>query len=411
MSDSPQNASTRVSGRVFVLADNPRDPEIVFSFPIDDELNDAVRQLPGRWFDWRRKNWRVPAEPRLAKPVQEVLARFPELIPSPEVLDWLSDAGRWRAVVTAHQDENGAGIFLMRTLSGDPPEELEGATAVGENRLQLPLTAESAELLTSLERVQLDDLARGCVNDLRLGRVPAAADLTLMVGDDGEPEFALLTRWNPAPAHEFRRLPEAHLFYREGRVFNREAISGVAVPGDPALAKHLADFVAAHPEVDVEAPARELIDELVAEHERATEIVALSYAEDAELDGLELGGELHPFQRAGVRYALERRRTFIADEQGLGKTVQALATLEADEAFPAIVVCPASMKLMWERESPIWLPERSVAVLNGRGEEAWTPRRRRTPRSSSSTTTSSRRTSTSSRRSSRARSSWTSRTT
>ena len=84
--------------------------------------------------------------------------------------------------------------------------------------------------------------------------------------------------------------------------------------------------------------------------------MALSYAEDAELDGLELGGELHPFQRAGVRYALERRRTFIADEQGLGKTVQALAALEADEAFPAVVVCPASMKLIWERESQSGCP-------------------------------------------------------
>jgi SWI/SNF-related matrix-associated actin-dependent regulator of chromatin subfamily A-like protein 1 len=147
----------------------------------------------------------------------------------------------------------------------------------------------------------------------------------------------------------------------------------VAVPGDPALASHLADFVAAHPEVEVDDRARGLIDELVAEHDRAAAIVALSYAESAALPGdLELGGELHPFQRAGVRYALERRRTFIADEQGLGKTVQALATLEADEAFPAVVVCPASMKLMWERESWIWLPDRSVAVLSGRGEEAWT---------------------------------------
>ena len=90
---------------------------------------------------------------------------------------------------------------------------------------------------------------------------------------------------------------------------------------------------------------RELLDELIAEHERAAATVALSYAEDADLDGLVLGGELHPFQRAGVRYALERRRTFIADEQGLGKTVQALATLEADDAFPAVVICPASMKL------------------------------------------------------------------
>jgi SNF2 family DNA or RNA helicase len=73
-----------------------------------------------------------------------------------------------------------------------------------------------------------------------------------------------------------------------------------------------------------------------------------------------------------VRYALERRRTFIADEQGLGKTVQALAALEKDGAFPAVVVCPASMKLMWEREAGLWLPERRVAVLDGRTEAAWT---------------------------------------
>ena len=64
-----------------------------------------------------------------------------------------------------------------------------------------------------------------------------------------------------------------------------------------------------------------------------------------------LGGELQPFQWAAVRYALEARRTFLADEQGLGKTVEALATLEADGAYPAVVVCPASLKLNWEREA------------------------------------------------------------
>ncbi len=80
-----------------------------------------------------------------------------------------------------------------------------------------------------------------------------------------------------------------------------------------------------------------------------------------------LGGELRPFQRAGVAYVLDARRTFLADEQGLGKTVQALAALEADDAYPAIVVCPASLKLNWEREASVWLPERSVAVAAGTG--------------------------------------------
>ena len=372
MPDSTQNASAPVSGRVFVLDDNPRERAIVFSFPVHDELNDAVRELPGRWFDWRRKNWRVPAHPRVAKPVEEVLARFPELKPSAEVLDWLSDSARWRALVSVHQDEHGTGVFILRSLQGDPPEELAGATVTADDRRELPFDADSANLLTQLERVELDDLARACVNDLRAGRHPAPAELSLQVGDDGEPELAVLTRWNPGPAGDFRRLPEAHLFYRDGRIFNQRAISGVAVPADPALAGHLTDFIAKHPTLAVEERAHELIDELVAEHERAAAIVALSYAESAELDDLGLGGELHPFQRAGVRYALDRRRTFIADEQGLGKTVQSLATLEADDAFPAVVVCPASMKLMWEREASIWLPDRTVEVLSGRADEAWT---------------------------------------
>ena len=54
-----------------------------------------------------------------------------------------------------------------------------------------------------------------------------------------------------------------------------------------------------------------------------------------------LGGELAPFQWAGVRYALRARRAFLADEQGLGKTVEALAALEADDAYPGRRRLPA----------------------------------------------------------------------
>ena len=79
-----------------------------------------------------------------------------------------------------------------------------------------------------------------------------------------------------------------------------------------------------------------------------------------------LGGELAPFQWAAVRYALRARRAFLADEQGLGKTIEALASLEADDAYPAVVVCPASLKLNWERETNAWLPHRTTAIIEGR---------------------------------------------
>jgi SWI/SNF-related matrix-associated actin-dependent regulator 1 of chromatin subfamily A len=370
MSASAQPGSSPPAGRVWLLAD-PREPELVFAFPFDEDLNEAVKRLPGRWFDWRRKHWRVPADPRLAKRVEEVLARFPELAADPEVLDWLTDSDRWRALVTVVEYE-GAGVFLLRTLSGEPPADLDGARAPVEGRLVFAFEAAGADLLRRLEGVQLDDLARLCARELSAGRSPAPAELALEVDEDGEPELTLFTVWDPAPARDFKRLPEAKRVPRPGRFFTRDAPWAVAVPADAALASELVEFVDAHPAVRVDEPVRELLAELTLEHDRAAETVALSHGADAELDGLVLGGELHPFQRAGVRYALDRRRTFIADEQGLGKTVQALAALEADGAFPAAVICPASMKLTWERESRHWLPERSVTVLDGRMDEAWT---------------------------------------
>lgn len=91
-----------------------------------------------------------------------------------------------------------------------------------------------------------------------------------------------------------------------------------------------------------------------------------SAAQDADIEISDLGGELLPFQRAGVAYALKTRRTFIADEMGLGKTVQALATIKAADTFPAIIVCPATLKINWRKEVTKWLPTKTVEVVSGR---------------------------------------------
>ena len=344
------------------MTDNPRRPELVFDFPVDDELNDAVKELPRRWFDWRRKNWRVPADPLIAKQVAALLERFPDRLESDAtVRSWLDQSKHWRGIVSVGC-ENGKGVFLVRTLAGDPPPELPADLSFNED---------TAEELLDLDGADLDDLARACARELIRGREPAAAELSFETDYEGEPQFVLTTRWNPEPARAFKRLPEASPIEFYGRFFNRMAAWGTAVPADAALAYDLKAFIDEHPNVEVDSRSREVLAELIEEHDRASRTVALSYAEDAELQDLDLGGELHPFQRAGVRYALERRRTFIADEQGLGKTVQALTALEADEAFPALVICPASMKLMWEREANKWLSRRKVALLEGRSGAGW----------------------------------------
>lgn len=99
--------------------------------------------------------------------------------------------------------------------------------------------------------------------------------------------------------------------------------------------------------------------------------VEASRAEDADINVTGLTGTLRPFQRAGVAYALESRRCFIADDMGLGKTLMSLASLEALEeragnAYPAVVVCPATLTHNWRAEVQRWLPHRQVRLVEGR---------------------------------------------
>jgi hypothetical protein len=77
-----------------------------------------------------------------------------------------------------------------------------------------------------------------------------------------------------------------------------------------------------------------------------------------------VAAQMRPFQGAAVQYAMRARRTFLADEPGLGKTLQALASVELAGAFPALIVCPASLRLNWLRESAQWLPARRARVLD-----------------------------------------------
>lgn len=98
-------------------------------------------------------------------------------------------------------------------------------------------------------------------------------------------------------------------------------------------------------------------------HSISAEAIEASKASDADFDVDGLGGELKPFQRAGVKYGVDKKRLIIGDEMGLGKTVEALAILQALNAFPAIVICPANLKLNWYRETAKWLPGRSIQVL------------------------------------------------
>ena len=82
-----------------------------------------------------------------------------------------------------------------------------------------------------------------------------------------------------------------------------------------------------------------------------------SRARDAEVEAPAPDGLSYlPYQRAAIAYALGRPATLIADEMGLGKTVEAIGVVNAlPNAERVLVVCPASLKVNWQRECERWL--------------------------------------------------------
>ena len=338
------------------------DPEadertVVLSFPYDRALVEMVRTIPHRRFDWDTREWSAPAGDWAAMKVGEVLERFPELQPSVEVAEWLATVRqRWIGSVTTTRHD-GRGWWVLNTLAGPIPEPLLRQSVVHEERILVPLTESAAQCLREQRSARLDMGAERCAAIVERGGDPPPARLAWVRGLDGE-ELRLEVLWDPAIGVAFGDLPGAQ--------------GTRAVPLDPWLAEALDAFLARHG-VAVNGDAVPVLERLLDEHRRAADAVRRSRATEAEPlpeVAAVLGGELAPFQWAAVRYALEARGTFLADEQGLGKTVEALATLEADGAYPAVVVCPASMKLTWQREAERWLPHRTVTVAHGRGSVA-----------------------------------------
>lgn len=111
-----------------------------------------------------------------------------------------------------------------------------------------------------------------------------------------------------------------------------------------------------------------------------SETIAGSSATDADVDLPRPAGQNYlPYQRAGIAYALSRKNVLFGDEMGLGKTIQAIGLINAmraggwdnlnflktaqavnlinsdENAKQILVLCPASLRVNWQRELEKWL--------------------------------------------------------
>jgi SWI/SNF-related matrix-associated actin-dependent regulator 1 of chromatin subfamily A len=310
----------------------------------------------------------LAAVERDAHLIAELLNELETAAIDPRAQSWLARATTWRGTV----DVAGPPEQPVFLLLGDPnrlPPDLRDRAVSAPGGATVALTLDSWQSIEPL-RSFTSAATRRCVAALKEGRPAPPAVLELSAIHD-DPTFVL------APGHDGEQLEAFGTL--AGATTNRPHGSTRGAPtrrsdhsqlpsirADPFCVEELDRFLAERG-IWIDPEALVVLQQIREQHAHAAGLVALSCATDAELDVTGLGGELKPFQRAGVSYLLDQRRAFLADEQGLGKTIEALAALQADGAYPAVVVCPASLKLNWMREIERWLPGRTAQALSGMG--------------------------------------------
>ncbi len=72
----------------------------------------------------------------------------------------------------------------------------------------------------------------------------------------------------------------------------------------------------------------------------------------------------YPYQEEGIRFGLDKKRLIIGDEPGLGKTLQSIGITDCADAYPCLVICPASLKINWQREFEKFTRKKALVLDN-----------------------------------------------
>jgi SWI/SNF-related matrix-associated actin-dependent regulator 1 of chromatin subfamily A len=115
------------------------------------------------------------------------------------------------------------------------------------------------------------------------------------------------------------------------------------------------------PEAEVDGDVESLV-------EQSQTLAGMSGSAQSDFDVPGIKGQPLPYQRAGVHFLeLADGRGIVADQMGLGKTLQSLAYLQLHpEKRPVVIVVPASLKINWQREIDKWMStDEVVHVISG----------------------------------------------
>lgn len=321
---------------------------VVLAIGDRQELTSVFATVPGARAWGQRGTWLATSSPFIAGKLRAILGEHDGIEVAPDVQAWLEAKPRPQFEVPVVVEPEA-----FEELEVEPAAAPAAVEPEPEPEPDVPVAAEPDASLAALRPLRGPNAA---------GDEPEPAPATPGLLDVTTTDGVTTLVATSDPSGRFAGQSAGQL-----AMYRRRHPGATTLPYDAWPATALEQIV--HDmNLTLSPEAQELIGDQVATAADRARIAAMSRAASGELHIPTLNGELMDFQRAGIEYALERKRTLIADEQGLGKTVQALGAVEAAAAFPALVICPASLKLNWLREAGRWLPHREAVVVTGGGE-------------------------------------------
>lgn len=73
----------------------------------------------------------------------------------------------------------------------------------------------------------------------------------------------------------------------------------------------------------------------------------------------------YEYQKEGPKFLLERRKCILGDDQGLGKTYQAIVAALESGSEKILIICPAFLKINWKRELLNFVDENDITIIEG----------------------------------------------
>ncbi len=110
---------------------------------------------------------------------------------------------------------------------------------------------------------------------------------------------------------------------------------------------------------------RDRYDQAIKHNQKIKRILASEFNDSEKEAILKTKLPLFNFQKIGTGFLCVTKSALLGDEPGLGKSIQAIATMLINQTRKNLIICPSTLKRNWMDELKKWIPDAKIYLVEG----------------------------------------------